>query len=93
MIQKIVRAGFVAVLAVFAVACSVPVRASEETPHGVTTNGFANPPRPARLRAYWWWLNGNVTKAAITRDLEEMAAKGFRRSPDLRCRRGGAGRQ
>jgi hypothetical protein len=39
--------------------------------------GFANPPTTARLRAYWWWLNGNVTKAAITRDLEEMKAKGF----------------
>ncbi len=39
--------------------------------------GFANPPPEARTRAYWWWLNGNVTKAAITRDLEEMKAKGF----------------
>jgi hypothetical protein len=39
--------------------------------------GFANPPPEARSRAYWWWLNGNVTKAAITRDLEEMKAKGF----------------
>ena len=35
------------------------------------------PPREARLRAYWWWLNGCVTKEAITRDLEEMKAKGF----------------
>ncbi len=39
--------------------------------------GWANPPRDARLRAYWWWLNGCVTKEAITRDLEEMKAKGF----------------
>jgi len=39
--------------------------------------GFANPPPEARTRAYWWWLNGNVTKAAITRDLEEMKTKGF----------------
>ncbi len=38
---------------------------------------FERPPRDARLRAYWWWLNGNVTREAITRDLEEMAAKGF----------------
>ncbi len=38
---------------------------------------FANPPRDARLRAYWWWINGNVTKEAITRDLEQMKAKGF----------------
>lgn len=39
--------------------------------------GFANPPAEAKLRAYWWWLNGNVDEAAIHRDLEEMAAKGF----------------
>ncbi len=36
-----------------------------------------NPPRDARLRAYWWWLNDCVDKAVITRDLEEMKAKGF----------------
>jgi hypothetical protein len=52
------------------------------------TKDFANPPRQARLRAYWWWLNGNVTKAAITRDLEEMAAKGF--GGALICDAGGA---
>ena len=40
-------------------------------------SGWSNPPREARLRAYWWWLNGYVTKEAITRDLEEMKAKGF----------------
>jgi hypothetical protein len=40
-------------------------------------DGWNNPPNEARLRAYWWWLNGNVDKAAITRDLEQMKAKGF----------------
>ncbi|HVM50781.1 MAG TPA: glycosyl hydrolase [Candidatus Acidoferrum sp.] len=50
--------------------------------------GFADPPRSARLRAYWWWLNGNVTKASITRDLEEMKAKGF--GGALICDAGGA---
>lgn len=39
--------------------------------------GWKQPPLSARTRAYWWWLNGNVTKAAITRDLEEMKAKGW----------------
>ncbi|HVU33039.1 MAG TPA: glycosyl hydrolase [Opitutaceae bacterium] len=38
---------------------------------------WANPPPEARTRAYWWWLNGNVDRAAITRDLEQMKAKGF----------------
>ncbi|GAB4135221.1 MAG: hypothetical protein Kow0040_19900 [Thermogutta sp.] len=40
-------------------------------------DGWESPPREARLRAYWWWLNGCVTREAITRDLEEMKAKGF----------------
>jgi len=38
---------------------------------------FQNPPSEARLRCYWWWLNGMATKASITRDLEEMKAKGY----------------
>jgi hypothetical protein len=39
--------------------------------------GFADPPDSAKVRVYWWWLNSNVTKAAITRDLTEMRAKGI----------------
>ncbi len=39
--------------------------------------GFANPPLQARTRAYWWWLNGNVDKAAITKDLEWMKKIGM----------------
>ncbi len=39
--------------------------------------GFSQPPQHAGVRCWWWWLNSNVTKEAITRDLEEMKAKGF----------------
>src|ERR1700742_1640452 len=39
--------------------------------------GFANRPASARLRCYWWWLNGHATEATITRDLEEMQKKGY----------------
>src|SRR5262245_6696245 len=39
--------------------------------------GWNNPPQLARTRCWWWWLNGNVTKDAITRDLEEMKDKGL----------------
>jgi hypothetical protein len=39
--------------------------------------GFADPPADARLRCYWWWLNGNTNEVAITRDLEQMRAKGY----------------
>lgn len=46
-------------------------------PSDLLESGFANPPREARTRCWWWWLNGNVTKDAITRELEEMKAKGM----------------
>jgi hypothetical protein len=39
--------------------------------------GFEAPPPAARLRCYWWWLNGNTNEATITSDLEGMAAKGY----------------
>ena len=38
---------------------------------------FKTPPHSSGIRAFWWWLNSNVTKEAITRDLEEMKDKGF----------------
>ena len=39
--------------------------------------GFEMPPAQARLRCYWWWLNGNTTAETITSNLEAMAAKGY----------------
>jgi hypothetical protein len=46
---------------------------------GVETlrRGFTQPPDSAKLRCYWWWLNGNTTEETITHDLEQMKAKGF----------------
>ena len=38
---------------------------------------FLNPPSYARLRAFWWWLNSNVTEDCITKDLEAMKANGY----------------
>ena len=39
--------------------------------------GFKHPPRQAGIRCWWWWLNSNVTKEAITKDLEAMHDKNF----------------
>jgi hypothetical protein len=39
--------------------------------------GFHSPPDSAKPWAYWWWLNGNVTKEGITKDLEEMKRQGI----------------
>ncbi len=41
---------------------------------------FVNPPVSSRPGAYWCWLNGDVTKTSITKDLEEMKDKGMGRA-------------
>lgn len=38
---------------------------------------FKSPPGEARMSCYWWWINSMATKESITRDLEEMKAKGY----------------
>jgi len=43
----------------------------------LTENSFQQPPSVYGIRCWWWWLNGNVTKQSITRDLEAMKEKGF----------------
>jgi alpha-L-rhamnosidase len=56
------------------IACAAQVPA---TSNAELRQGFASPPAQARLRCYWWWLNGNTTEDTITRDLTEMSRKGF----------------
>jgi hypothetical protein len=41
---------------------------------------FVNPPISSRPGAFWCWLNGDVTKASISNDLEEMKEKGMGRA-------------
>lgn len=38
---------------------------------------FYAPPDSAKPWAYWWWLNGSISKEGITRDLEEMKRQGI----------------
>jgi len=47
------------------------------TSYSELVRGFENSTQSARLHCYWWWLNSMVTKESITRDLEEMKAKGY----------------
>ncbi|MBI5708108.1 MAG: hypothetical protein HZC36_14095 [Armatimonadetes bacterium] len=39
--------------------------------------GFRRPPASARPWVYWFWLNGNITKVGITKDLEAMKRVGI----------------
>jgi hypothetical protein len=40
-------------------------------------SGFQNPPDSARPQTWWHWMNGNITKAGITADLEAMKEIGL----------------
>ncbi len=53
---------------------------------GLAINGYAqttlqqdfqNPPNAARPRVWWHWMNGNITKEGITKDLEWMKRVGI----------------
>src|SRR5438270_11122368 len=38
--------------------------------------GFRDPPNSARPRVWWRWMNGNITKDGIQKDLEWMSRVG-----------------
>ena len=50
---------------------------STDTRYGELARGFKDPGKGARPRAYWNWLNGDVTLEGLTRDLEEAKDKGL----------------
>ncbi|MFM8535282.1 MAG: glycosyl hydrolase, partial [Acidimicrobiia bacterium] len=51
------------------------------TPHGAVpaslAANFATPPASARPWVFWFWINGNISKAGITADLEAMQRAGI----------------
>ncbi len=54
------------------VQCSVP--------NNPMTEKFVNPPGSYRAGAFWCWLNGNMSREGISRDLREMSEKGMGRA-------------
>lgn len=61
--------------------CSKPKEKVSDEPPAISytelKNNFQNPPAGYGVNCWWWWLNGNVTKAAITKDLEAMKSRNF----------------
>jgi len=41
------------------------------------SKSFKTPDANYGVNCWWWWLNGNVTREAITRDLEAMKSRNF----------------
>jgi len=70
-------AGWLACLTLTAQKLDYSLHTSDTLPYAAIRKGFVTPPAEARLRCYWWWLNSMATKESITRDLEQMKAKGY----------------
>lgn len=72
---KLILVGFVACLT----ALARPGAAAEPADGSTTSleSGFHAPPTEARPRVWWDWLNGNVNKAGIRADLEDMKRVGI----------------
>jgi len=43
----------------------------------LNTVDFQTPPQSARVHTWWHWINGNITKEGITKDLESMNQQGI----------------
>ncbi|MCF7972926.1 MAG: hypothetical protein K9N55_03840 [Phycisphaerae bacterium] len=41
---------------------------------------FVNPPEESKPWCYWYWLNNDISKEGVTRDLEAMARVGIKRA-------------
>jgi hypothetical protein len=59
-------------LGVFTALLPIPAKAAGPEDLAAIAKAFATPPESARPWVYWFWNNGNVTKAGITADLEAM---------------------
>lgn len=45
---------------------------------------FQNPSSQYQPRVWWRWIGGNVSKEGITKDLEEISAKGMNEMPTIK---------
>jgi hypothetical protein len=64
-------------IAGFAGLTALAGRTPAQAPANQLERGFKEPPDSAKPRAWWHWLNGNITNEGITADLEWMKRVGI----------------
>ncbi|MBS3774405.1 MAG: hypothetical protein KGY70_04415 [Bacteroidales bacterium] len=62
------------------ISCTSNKEKQDDSRVKIISKEFRNPPVKARPGAFWCWLNGNISRKSITRDLREMNDKGMRRA-------------
>ncbi len=74
---------FATLFMTISVGCSVNLNNSKSIQPQTKINyeflseNFKNPDSSSGVNCWWWWLNGNVTRESITKDLEAMKSKNF----------------
>ena len=69
--------GLASLVGVGALSAQTPFNATSPTPDAELVEHFQSPPASARPWVFWMWLRTDTTYEAITKDLEEMHAKGI----------------
>jgi hypothetical protein len=64
-------------LLIFAIIQSGVCLLAKDSEQDHLEQGFLNPPQEARPWVYFWWLNNLASKEGVTKDLEELKAKGM----------------
>ncbi|MFZ4583258.1 MAG: glycosyl hydrolase, partial [Paludibacter sp.] len=54
-----------------------PINKTLKSENELLRKGFLNPPNASRPGVYWYFMDGNITKEAITADLESMKKVGI----------------
>ncbi len=76
---RLVKNWFLFSQLVFLVGCNGD-KIFKDTPVDDLSAGFKDPGANVRPGAFWCWLNGNMSREAISRDLKEMSEKGMGRT-------------
>lgn len=61
-------------LALFALSCNTKQESKEVA---ALRDEFKNPPRSARAKVYWWWLNGHVDSVRLKTELQAIKDAGL----------------
>lgn len=77
--MRLLSTGIIVLMTVISISC----QAQQSPQHGqnesidAVRKSFLHPDHTSGVNCWWWWLNGNVNKAAIKKDLEAMKSRHF----------------
>jgi len=69
--MNILKISFYVLIAIVMIACD------KKTTDKLDVSQFQKPPDKVKIHVWWHWLDGNITKEGITKDLEAMKAQGL----------------